>query len=283
MFCPNCGSENPDNCNFCRNCGSTFNNASQYQQFNNANYGTSSINAEGILPTEAYKFRAFAREKLRGRWGTAAVLMLVYTLCVFGISFVSALIPLIGNIAFFAISPVLTFGLLVLWIKFKNGENINYLDFFNIGFSNFGKVWLVTLRVFLKLLAPIIIVTIVPMILLIIVPILGRDFGVISIALMILTFISMIIGFILLIPRSYKYMFATNELAYSLNDTPKAIVERSGEFMMGKRVGAFWLSLTFIGWSFLGGLGCYIPFLWITPYMSIANIIYYEWASNRLR
>ena len=33
MFCPNCGSQNPDNANNCTNCGTSLNNAAQYQQF----------------------------------------------------------------------------------------------------------------------------------------------------------------------------------------------------------------------------------------------------------
>lgn len=291
MFCPNCGNQNPDNINYCTSCGASLNNASQYQNFSNnnyqqqnANYQTASINAESVYATEAYKFRGFARQVLQGKWGTAALLMLVFTLCTFGINFVAGFIPAVGNLATLVISPVLSFGLLALWIKFRNGENINYLDFFSIGFNNFSSIWGVILRVTLKLLGPIILMLVATIMLTTAtaLPLLGDDIAVISLIVAIVSFVAIIGATIWLIPLSYKYMFALNELVYSPGQSAKDIVERSGNFMMGKRVGAFWLSLTFIGWSLLAALGCGIPFLWVTPYMTIATVIYYEWASGRL-
>lgn len=284
MFCPNCGSQNPDNANNCGNCGARLNNANQYQQYNST-YQTSTINTAGITATDASRFRGLAREKLAGKWGTAAILMLIFGLCSFGISFVINLITCgFGSPLYAIITPVLSFGLLVQWIKLKNGENIGYFDFFSIGFNNFANVWKVQLRVILKFIVPIIIyfgsflLIFVGMFL----ATLDENMAIVGVLVCIIASIASIVASILLIPISYKYMFCLNELAYDSNRSSKDIVEYSGNLMVGKRVGAFWLNLTFIGWVFLAGLGCGIPLLWITPYMQIASIIYYEWASNRL-
>lgn len=284
MFCTNCGSENPDNLNYCTNCGMAFNNASQYQQVN-VNY-QSEFNNEQLSAMEAKKFRKIAREKLAGKWGNAAILTLIFFLCTWVIALILSFIPFLGTIAFNIISPVLSFGLLVQWIKIKNGEEINYLDFFTIGFNNFVKVWGVQLRVWLKQIVPLIMVVVGYFILafcVLLVPtlqIMGVS-TVIPFILIAISFVVLIVGTILLIPLQYKYMFCFNELAYDNNRTAKEIVEYSGDLMIGKRTGFFWLQLTFIGWILLGIL--YIPLLWIVPYMQIASIIYYEWASERLR
>jgi len=285
MFCPNCGNQNPDNVNYCTDCGATLNNnAAAYQNFDENTYKAETINTEGIYATDASKFRKFARERLGGRWGDAAILMVLFLLCSFGINLVASVIPIIGGIAVSIISPVLSFGLLAQWIKIKNGEIINYFDFFTVGFNNFGKVWSVLLNVILKLLGPIILIS-VSSIFMAVAPILyffGKGGAIASVIIFLIMIPLIIVGIIWFIPLYYKYMFALNELIYNSSQNAKDIVERSGNFMIGKRVGAFWLNLTFIGWCLLATLGCGIPFLWVTPYMSIASVIYYEWASNRL-
>lgn len=286
MFCSNCGNQNPDNINYCASCGSKLRDVPEYADVNN--YQTGDVNTMNISATDAKTFRRFAREKLAGKWGTAALLMLIYLLCVMGIYFVSAFIPFIGGIAYTIIAPVLSFGLLVLWIKLKNGENIKFLDFFTIGFSNFTNIWGVLLRTALKFIVPIIIlivsIVVIPICTGVLTVLAFKGFesaGIIMTILSMIVAVASLVVYILYIPLYYKYMFVLNELAYSPNQSAKDIVEASGNFMMGKRLGAFWLGLTFIGWTLLGILGCYIPLFWIAPYMQIANIIYYEWASNR--
>ena len=53
------------------------------------------------------ELRAQAREALRGKWGKAVVLILSYLGIMIGISLLLAIIPLIGSIASFVISPVI--------------------------------------------------------------------------------------------------------------------------------------------------------------------------------
>lgn len=229
------------------------------------------------------EFRRMARGNLQNRWGQAAIIMLVYALCIFGISFVLAFIPLIGQIADFIISPVLTFGLLKQWIKFKNNEDVGYVDFFGLGFENFVMVWKIILRVALKLLKPIALI-LIGWILGSAGPIIGfgGGNGIIAGILTVIGSILTIVGYIWCVPISYKYMCATNELAYDSNRSSKEIVEQSGKYMTGNRFRMFVLQFSFIGWAILAAFTCGIGCLWLIPYVQISTILFYESISGRL-
>lgn len=229
------------------------------------------------------EFRSMAREKLQNRWKQAAIIMLVYGVCIFAISFILGLIPLIGQIANWAISPVLTFGLLKQFIKFKNNEEVGYADFFLLGFENFVMVWKVVLSVFLKLLAPLALVVVGGVIATVGTIVTGLSAGEGG------SGISFIVGIILIIagaiwgvPISYKYICATNELAYDPNRNAKDIVEQTANYMVGNRIKMFVLQLSFIGWIILASFTCGIGYLWLAPYMQIATILFYEAVSGRL-
>lgn len=83
------------------------------------------------------------------------------------------------------------------------------------------------------------------------------------------------------IPIAYRYMFVYNEMAYEPQLSAKEIVQKSGNAMKGNRWKAFKLFFTFLGWYFLAMILLGIPFLWISPYMSIASIFFYEFVTNR--
>ena len=53
--------------------------------------------------------------------------------------------------------------------------------------------------------------------------------------------------------------------------------------MKGKCWKSFKLQFSFIGWRLLAMLGLGIPFIWISPYVAIAQVFFYEWASGRLQ
>lgn len=199
------------------------------------------------------------------------------------------IISFIGNLAITVVSVPLGFGFLCQIIAVANGKQIEYGNLFKFAIDNFSKVWKVQLRVLLKLLGPIILIIvglggIMFSITLTTMSIFGDDIlKILGLILALFFFVVEIAGAIWTIPISYKYKFCLNELIYNSNATAKEIVERSGNLMVGKRLGEFWLELTFIGWSILGVLGLYIPFLWISPYIMISTALYYEWASGRLQ
>ena len=84
---------------------------------------------------------------------------------------------------------------------------------------------------------------------------------------------------LLLIPgfiKSYSYAMTP----YILKDNPEmknnAAIEESMRMMDGHKLELFILDLSFIGWVILSILTCGIGFLWLTPYMNMARVNFYE-------
>ena len=106
------------------------------------------------------ELRANAREALKGKWGKAALLTLFYSLITFAIAFLLNLVPFIGPIVQLLINLPISFGFLVMFIKLRRDEEVNYTDFLSIGFSYFGKVWGVFGNMLLKMIVPVVLVII---------------------------------------------------------------------------------------------------------------------------
>lgn len=84
---------------------------------------------------------------------------------------------------------------------------------------------------------------------------------------------------LLLIPGCIKaYSYAMTP--YILKDNPEmknnAAIEESMRMMNGHKLELFLLDLSFIGWAILSILTCCIGFLWLTPYMNMARVNFYE-------
>lgn len=58
--------------------------------------------------------------------------------------------------------------------------------------------------------------------------------------------------------------------------TGKEIVEKSAVIMKNNKWRFFCLSLSFIGWAFLAGLTFGIGMLWLSPYMQVSVVHFYE-------
>lgn len=218
----------------------------------------------------------------QGKWGKAAVTTLVFFLMVVVIESVSKFIPIVGSLALYVVTPVLAYGWLVEMIKLKNGEEYSYVDFFKFGFEKFGMVWKVALRVALKLIVPIILIAIgsILMMVSISIPVIGEASDSIQTVNMFLSFIGLaliIAGTVISIPISYKYRLVNLEI-YNNPDAEhsKDLVEKAGRLMVGHRFKFCLLELSFIGWALLGCLGFYIPFLWLSPFMEIAKLVFYD-------
>lgn len=84
---------------------------------------------------------------------------------------------------------------------------------------------------------------------------------------------------LLLIPGCIKaYSYAMTP--YILKDNPEmknnVAIEESMRMMDGHKLELFLLDLSFIGWAILSLLTCCIGFLWLTPYMNMARVNFYE-------
>lgn len=232
------------------------------------------------------QLRANAREALKGKWGKAALLTLLYAIITFVISFVLKFIPVVGYIVDFVIALPMSYGLLVSFMKLKRGEEVSYTDFLTIGFSSFGKVWAVFGNMVLKMIIPIVLI-----IVFMIVMILGAGGSMVGFlsnsstaqvasagfgGLAIVGLIGYIVSFVYAIVKGYLYSLSYYILYDNVDKTGKEIVEESASLMKGNRWSFFWLGLTFIGWAILSVFTLYIGLLWLVPYIMVSFVFFYE-------
>lgn len=230
-----------------------------------------------------------AREALKGKWGKAALITLVYGIISYIISLVLGFIPVVGSLVSLVITLPISYGIIAVFMKFKRGEEVGYVDFFTLGFQSFGKVWGVCGNILLKMIVPIILV---------VVSIIILAFGMgaslsssmmdayttgtissASVGFSGLAIVGMLLYFAAIIYAVVKglyYSLAYNVLFDNPNMTGKEIVEESERLMKGNRWSYVWLYITFIGWSILATLTLGIGYFWLMPYMMVATICFYE-------
>ena len=237
----------------------------------------------------ASTLRANARQTLQGRWVKAAIVVLVSTLVSFLLSFLNA-IPLIGGVAVMLISIPLSYGLVATFMKFRRNEDFTYTTFLSEGFANFKKVWFVTLRILLKVL-PWFILSIVLTVASICLFYITMGSGIVSLLIpypditnefsaylanALITISFTVLSTTLYIFKAYSYVLSY----FILYDEPtlgaKEVVEKSASLMKKNKWRHFCLNLSFIGWAILSVYTFGIGFLFLAPYMQIANIHFYE-------
>lgn len=98
----------------------------------------------------ASEARKEARESLTGKWKTAILISLIYTLIVLAINVLSAVTLGIFSIVLFVITPPLSYGLAHSYYHLKNGDNVGVADFLNVGLKNFGYSWKLTWNIIKK-------------------------------------------------------------------------------------------------------------------------------------
>ena len=83
-----------------------------------------------VFSMRARDYRAVARERLQGQWGTMILLSFVYSLIVNAISFIS-------GIGMYIIGGPLIVGLALAYLKVIRGDKPEFNDLFS-GFDRFG-------------------------------------------------------------------------------------------------------------------------------------------------
>lgn len=237
-----------------------------------------------MLSTSEIKKQAL--NNLKGKWSQVIVLTLIYTVVSSIISMASNFVPGI-SILLLVVTVPFSYGLIYSFMKIYRNENFSYGDLFTSSFTNFAKVWKVTVHQLLKLIVPIILVFVS-----IIIMVIGVVFSTIvasnnslesSSWMSILSLIFLLIGYFGYI-ASLIYLLV-KELYYTLSyyilyDNPdmpaKEIVEKSKEIMNGQRGKYFCLELSFIGWILLSILTFGIGLIFVTPYIQISALVFYE-------
>ena len=240
---------------------------------------------------KASEIRRQAIEALRGKWGKSVCITLAYIVIVFIILLITELfesgsvIKTIVQIIQIFISVPLSLGFAYSMIKIKRNEEVRPFDFLKIGFKNFGRAWKLDLRIFLKLIVPIIILIIG--LVFIYVALFGATLVVyelsdveldwnllsnifyIGIAIYLLGLILSII-FGLLYSLVFMVAYDNPYMAASV------AVNKSAELMRGNRWKFFVLILSFLGWAILGILSLGIGLLWLIPYIQVTGVCFYD-------
>ena len=218
-----------------------------------------------------------AKESLKGRWGTAIAMILVYELIIGGLSLVAKFIPFVGSIAVLIIAIPISFGFAGQMLKFSRGEEVGICDYFKIGFDNFEKSWSIFGYTLLKLLLPVItyVLSLVFVVVMSTVVATNSSEEIIPIALGIGALL-VIFSVIFLMVKSYLYVLTD----YVGNDFAeldgKGSVQKSEDLMKGHRLEFFYLQLSFIGWSILAVLTFGIGFIFLEPYIEVTNAKFYD-------
>jgi uncharacterized membrane protein len=182
---------------------------------------------------------------LRGKWTqpvlAALIVMLVSAFTQGGNQTKSAVFVTLGFLVALLVACNLQFGFEVAMLRFRRGREDSVNEMLAAGFKeDYGRVLGISLlrAVFICLWA-----------LLLIVP------GII---------------------KAYAYSMT----AYIAEDNPelgpKECIDQSKIMMQGHKMDLFLLDLSYIGWILLGFLSLGIGFLWISPWMEMAHIRFYE-------
>ena len=188
----------------------------------------------------------------------------------------------INELIVFLVELPLTFGLIVSFIRLKRNEDVKAFDFLSNFSGNFKRAISITWNIFLKMWLPIV-MYIIAMILLSVSAFTSfasvlstASIGTISIVLMIVGVVLLIFASIYGVIKGLLYSLAY----YIAYDNPelssKEVVEKSSELMNGNRGNIFVLQLSFIGWAILAAFTLGIGFLWLAPYVQVANVCFYE-------
>jgi len=193
---------------------------------------------------QGYKNRALAN--LEGKWGTAAILSLIYFVISEGISWVVTT-PMGDNMTmsystqgFWELLCLpLGWGFTVYFLCLIRNEDIRYERLFD-GYKDFIRVFLAG---FLCVLA-------------------------------------ILIGFALFIVPGIIISMMFSQTEYILKDDKEIsaadAIKKSMKMMEGHKMELFMLTLSFIGWFFLACLTLGIGFIFLAPYFNTTMAHYYE-------
>ena len=196
------------------------------------------------------ELKAQAKQSLKGKYGEAIKMMVVYSLISFVVGFVLGFIAgmlglsenatdIISSIASFVLSAIFQFGVVSFYLKVSRNEEVTYKELFAK-----KELWL-----------PYITITILT-----------------GIFAFLWSLLFVIPGIIASIKYSQVYLIALDNPELSA----KEVINKSKQMMEGHKMDYFMLNLSFIGWAILGVFTLGILYFWLIPYMSVTQSNFYN-------
>lgn len=182
------------------------------------------------------ELRSAAREQLKGNWGTAILLCVIFSIITVTLSFSVRLIPYVGYFVNFCITGPFALGLAACFIKLVRRENFRLENLFD-GFNRFSTALVAQLLITL------------------------------------FTFLWTLVFIIPGIIAQYRYSMVFYILNDNQGMSAREALEASKQMMIGYKWKLFCLQFSFIGWALLSVITLFIGYLWLIPYYntSIAN------------
>lgn len=264
---------------------------------------------------KAKEIRAKAREAMAGKWGRFVGMNLLYLVVLMVIGLITAA-PLLGSLgglvdlatkamagktvtdamvrsvlggfvgtsvlssllslAAMLIEVPLAYALIENIMKAKRDNETTATYFLGRIFPSFGRAWKVTLWQIVKLIVPTILYTIGIIVAAVVMGILTSlgDAGAVIGGL--LYFVAMVALVIWYLGKALNLSLSEYVAIDNPEITAKEAVEKSIELMPGYRWKLICLSLSFIGWAILCCFTFGIGNLFLTPYMAVADVVFYE-------
>ena len=264
---------------------------------------------------KAKEIRAKAREAMAGKWGRFVGMNLLYLVVLMVIGLITAA-PLLGSvgglvdlatkamagktitekmvtdvlgsfigtsalssllsIAAMLIEVPLAYALIENIMKAKRDNETTATYFLGRVFPSFGRAWKVTLWQIVKLIVPTILYTIGIIVAAVVMGILTSlgDAG--SVIGGLLYFVAMVALVIWYLGKVLNLSLSEYVAIDNPEITAKEAVEKSIELMPGYRWKLICLGLSFIGWAILCCFTLGIGNLFLTPYMAVADVVFYE-------
>ena len=181
------------------------------------------------------ELKAAAKQQISGKIGTFFLMYLI----VIAISFVCAVIPVVGSIVSFVITPAFTLSFCMFFLKLTKNEETSVNDVF-AGFNKTGRaLWL-------------------------------------NILIAVFTFLWSLLLVIPGIIKAFAYSMSFYVLADNPELTASEALAKSQSMMRGHKMELFILELSFIGWYFLVGLTFGLAAIYVAPYMSATMANFYN-------
>lgn len=195
-----------------------------------------------------------AKVRLTGNYFKLLIIYVLYGLVVYTLSALamfinSNIIKFLYALLLLVFSVPFSFGLISCIMDIIRGKNNSITEFINVGLKSIPKACGVFLRIFFRLLIPIIllIASMSFMLLTLVNAVTGGELA----NYFIISIVLFIIAFIFLFIRSLYYSFAFYLLKDKPEKTSKEVVNMSHDLMKGNVIKIIGLGLSFIGWYLL--------------------------------
>lgn len=185
------------------------------------------------------EIRRSAREQLKGNWGTAILLCLIYALISGLFSGSTRVVPYLGMIINFILAGPLILGLYSCFIKLVRQEPFRFENLFD-GFSRFTTAFIAQLLI--------------------------------TIFVILWSLLLLIPGIIAGLRYSMTFYIINDNPDISAMDALNA----SKEMMVGFKWKLFCLYLSFLGWAILSIFTLGIGYLWLMPYIQASFANFYQ-------